>query len=245
MTFWKAWFDTRRKFYLCVILVTLLMAPGTITLAVRSVQASRAATGAAVNPETEASIKAFSRSVEGWVQGDAYSIFSVLAIVLGVGGTMTLGNARSNLMTLSLPQRRARWLLAQWAVAVLLLLLLCAFEAIFFVVTGWISGLGTPTADLAMATVLTTLAAMIWIWPSILSTAFTRDAVRAALIMVSGMVALRTVAVIVGLQEWGLRQVADLSQWRGNVPWQPLVAGLAMTAVAAWWALRKFERTEF
>ena len=245
MTFWKAWSDTRLKFYLCLVLVTLLLAPGTITIAVQSLQASREAAGGQVDSELLEGAEAFSRSVQGWIRGDAYLVFATLAVVLGVGGTMTLANARSNLMTLSLPERRHRWLVAQWAVAAALLLALCAFEAAFFVATGWITGLGAPVGDLLAATLVTTLAAAMWIWPSILGTSFTRDAVRAALIMVSLMVALTTFTVLAGLQEWSLRRIADVTQWRGSVPWKPLLAGLTVTGAAAWFTLRRFERTEY
>jgi hypothetical protein len=244
MTFWKAWSDVRRKFFLCVVLVTLLMAPGTVVTAVRAGHAS-ATPAVGVDPAAQAAREAFQREVEGWIAGSAYTIFAVLAAVLAVGGITAQAGASSNLMTLSLPERRRRWMTAQAAVAALLLLALCLWEAAILAVTGWVSGLYVPTARLALAVLLTALSAAIWIWPAILFTSLTRDAVRAALITVSLMVVLATLARLSGSAFTDIGRLARLPAWQGPVPWRPLLTGGVMTALAAWAALRRFERSEY
>jgi len=247
MTLWKAWFDVRRKFYLCVVLVTLLMAPGTVITAVQSRRASTqpAAVGQSAGPEAQAAVAAFQRRVDEWIEGGAYFIFAVLAVVLSVGGITAHATASSNLMTLSLPERRRRWMTAHAAVAALLLVILCLWEASILAVTGWVSGLGVPLARLGIAVLLTAAAAALWIWPSILCTSFTRDAVRAALIVVSIMVVLTTLSRLTGSAFTDLGLLAHLSSWRDSVPWSPLLAGVALTGVAGWAAVMRFEHAEF
>jgi hypothetical protein len=247
MTLWKAWFDVRRKFYLCVVLVTLLMAPGTVITAVQSRQAStrQAPVGQQAEPRVQDAAAGFRRHVEGWIEGDAYLIFAVLATVLSVGGITAQTTASSNLMTLSLPERRRRWMTAQAAVAALLLAALCLWEASILAITGWVSGLGVPTERLGLAVLLTAASAALWIWPSILCTSITRDAVRAALIVVSVMVVLTTLSRLTGTAFTDIGLLARLSGWKGSVPWPPLLVGGALTAAAGWAALRRFERSEY
>ncbi len=240
---WKAWSDARYKFYLCMLLVTLLMVPDAISTAVESVKAGATATTPV--PERPDAALSFERQMSGWIHGGAHSIFAVLAVVLGVGGTMTRANAHSNLMTLSIPRRRRRWLTGQWIVASGLLLCLCAWEALIMAVTGLVAGLPVPVGQLVLATVLTSASAALWVWPSILSTSYTRDAIRAALVVVVIIISLTTFTTLTGMIEWKLTNLANVSLWSEGVPWKPLVPGLGMTMLCAWWVIRRFERTDY
>ena len=245
---WKAWSDTSRKFYLCMLLVTLLMVPDAVTTAVESARAANAAeevVEATSDQVDEDATSSFERQVEVWTRGAAHSIFAILAMVLGVGGTMTRANAHSNLMTLSLPQPRRRWLTAQWIVASGLVLCLCAWEAFILAASGLVAGLSVPVGQLAIATVLTSASAALWVWPSILATSYTRDAIRAALIIVVIIVSLNTFTTLTGMIEWKLTNLANVHRWREGIPWRPLVPGLGMTAACAWLVIRRFERTDF
>jgi hypothetical protein len=247
MKLWKAWFDIRQRFWLCVVLVTLLMAPQAVEVAVSSAQARAVAeeVGSSAEPGTLEATLAYGHMLEGWIGGNAHTIFAILGIVLAVGGILSNGNARSNLMTLSLPARRGKWLMAQATMAALLLLGLCIWEAAIMAVTGWLTGLQVPLGRLCAAVLLTSLSSALWVWPAILCTAFTREAVRAALITVSTLVALQTVLGIFGRQELGLRGIADVPGWGEGVPWPPLLFGAALAGGSAWWALNKFRRMEF
>jgi len=247
MKLWKAWFDIRQRFVLCVVLVTLLMAPEAVSVAVSSAQATAVveATGPNAEAGTLEAAQAFTHMLDGWIRGNAHYIFAILAIVLAVGGILSTGNARSNLMTLSLPSKRGRWLTAQAAMAAVLLLALCAWEASIMACTGWFAGLEVPVGQLLLAVLLTSLSASLWIWPAILTTAFTRESVRAALIMVSALVALQTVLSSVGRQDLGLGRLANVPGWAEGVPWSPLVFGVVLAGGAAWWALIRFRKMEF
>ena len=247
MRLWKAWFDIRQRFFLCFVLVTLLMAPETVAIAVSSAQASAVAeaSGRNVEPETLDAAQAFTHQVEGWMSGNAHYIFAILAIVLAVGGILSTGNARSNLMTLSLPTKRGKWLTAQAAMASLLLLALCTWEASIMLFTGWGAGLDVPVGELLLAVLLTTLSASLWVWPAILSTAFTRESVRAALIMVSILVAFQTILGAAGRRDLGLEGIANLPGWREGVPWSPLILGVVLAGGTALWSLARFRKMEF
>ncbi len=165
MRLWKAWFDIRQRFFLCFVLVTLLMAPETVSVAVASAQAEAVAEAAGGNADasTVEAAEAFARMVGGWIDGNSHSVFSIVAIVLAVGGILSTGNARSNLMTLSLPARRGRWLAAQAFVVGLLLLILCAWEGLIMIATGWGMGLEVPEGQLLLAIILTSVSGGIWI----------------------------------------------------------------------------------
>lgn len=247
MRLWKAWFDIRQRFALCIVLVTLLMAPEAVQVAVSSAQAS--AVAEAVGPSAEAdtleAALAYTHMLEGWIGGNSHTIFAILGIVLAVGGILSNGNARSNLMTLSLPEKRRAWLTAQATMASLLLLALCAFEASIMAVTGWISGIPVPLGQLSLAVLLTSLSSALWIWPAVLSTALTRESVRAALITVSTLVALQTVLEATGHRDLGLRGIADVPGWAEGVPWPPLIFGVALAGGSAWLALHRFRKMEF
>ena len=247
MKLWKAWFEVRQKFYLAFILVTLLMLPtmvGTLVAASGPEEPAAGMTdeaGAAVPSAAEA----FGRELDLWMAGETHIIFAVLAVVLAVGGILSLGNARSNLMTLSLPERRSRWLLAQAGVSALLVLALCAWETFILMATGWLAGFEVPESRLLLAILLTTLSAVAWVWPAILGTALTRDAVRAALLVISVMVALLLQTYVVEQPWFVFQAIANLAAWEGGLPWRPLLAGAGLAALSAWLALRKFERMEF
>jgi hypothetical protein len=247
MKLWKAWFDIRQRFFLCVVLVTLLMAPEAVSIAVSSSGAAAAAeaSGAMAEPETLEAAHAFGRMLEGWIGGNAHYIFAILAIVLAVGGILSTGNARSNLMTLSLPTKRSHWLTAQATMAALLTLTLCGWEATIMACTGWLTGLEVPLGRLLLAVVLTSLTASIWIWPAVLSTAFTRESVRAALIVVSTLVALQTILSAVGRQDLGMGPLADVPGWADDVPWAPLLIWTLFAGGSALWALHLFRKMEF
>lgn len=247
MKLWKAWFDIRQRFWLSVVLVTLLMAPQAVEVALSSARAVEAVEAAvpSAEPDILEATRAYTHMLEGWIGGNAHTIFSILGIVLAVGGILSHGNARSNLMTLSLPSRRKEWLMAQATMAALLLLGLCAWEAAIMAVTGWLSGLPIPLGQLSLAVLLTSLSSAMWIWPAILSTALTREPVRAALITVSILVALQTVLGVTGRQEWRLRGIADVPGWAEGIPWPPLIFGAVLAGGSAWWALGRFRRMEF
>jgi len=247
MKLWKAWFDIRQRFFLCVVLVTLLMAPEAVSVAVSSAgAASVAAAGAAdAQPETLEASLAYGHMLDGWIRGNAYSIFSILAIVLAVGGILSTGNARSNLMTLSLPSKRNHWLTAQAAMTILLVLALCAWEACIMALTGWFTGLEVPLGQLSVAVVLTSLSASLWVWPAILATAFTRESVRAALILVSVLVAVQTILTATGRRDLGLGRLANVPGWTESVPWAPLFLGLVLAGGSAWWVSIRFRKMEF
>jgi len=247
MRLWKAWFDIRQRFGLCVVLVTLLMAPEAVQIAVSSARAQAVAetVGPSTEPGTLEAALAYGHMLEGWIGGSAHYIFAILGIVLAVGGILSTGNARSNLMTLSLPARRGKWLTAQATMAAILLLGLCIWEAAIMAVTGWLTGLQVPLGQLCVAVLLTSLSSALWVWPAILCTAFTREAVRAALIMVSVLVALQTILGVTGYQDLGLRGIADVPGWAEAVPWSPILFGAVLAGGSAWWALGKFRRMEF
>ncbi len=247
MRFWKAWFDIRQRFVLCFVLVTLLVAPETVSVAVSSAQAGAVAEAAGANVEegTLEAAEAYARMVGSWSGGDYHSVFSILAIVLAVGGILSTGNARSNLMTLSLPAKRGRWLSAQATVAGLLLLILCAWEAFIVIATGWGAGLDVPEGQLLLAIALTSISGAIWVWPAILSTSFTRESVRAALIIVSVFVMMEAVLGATPTQAFNPSSIADLSGWREGVPWPGLLVGVVMGGGSAWWSLARFRRMEF
>lgn len=247
MKLWKAWFDVRQRFLLCVVLVTLLMAPEAVSVAVSSAGATAVAEagGANVEPETLEASLAYGHMLDGWIRGNAHYIFSILAIVLAVGGILSTGNARSNLMTLSLPARRNRWLAAQALMTTLLVMALCAWEACIMAFTGWFTGLEVPLGRLSLAVLLTSLSASLWVWPAILATAFTRESVRAALIMVSVLVMVQTILTAAGRPDLGLGRLASVPGWAESVPWTPLLIGLALAGGSAWWASGRFRKMEF
>ena len=114
MALWKTWTELRQRFYLCVILVTLMMAPQAIATAVTS---ARAAAAEAIDEDLVAANQqaraAFGALVDNWIRGSAHGIFAILATVLAVGGTMSTSNSRTNLMTLSLPRKRSTWIFSQ------------------------------------------------------------------------------------------------------------------------------------
>ncbi len=68
MRFWKAWFDIRQRFVLCFVLVTLLVAPETVSVAVSSAQAGAVAEAAGANVEegTLEAAEAYARMVGSW-----------------------------------------------------------------------------------------------------------------------------------------------------------------------------------
>jgi hypothetical protein len=247
MKLWKAWFEIRQKFYLSFVLVTLLMLPTIVAAAVASLWPKASGEGLAEGASAggPSAAEAIGHELELWMGGSAHIIFAVLAVVLAVGGILSLGNARSNLMTLSLPERRNRWLLTQAAVSALLVLALCLWEGSLLMVTGWLTGFDVPFGRLLVAILLTTLSAIIWIWPAILATALTREAVRAALLVISVMVALLLLNYVVEDPWFVFEAIADVGRWETGVPWEHLLAGAAVAGGSAWLALRRFDRMEF
>lgn len=253
MTFWKAWTDIRVRFYLSAVLVTLAVGPTLVISAVRSAQAADAT--AVVAPQGGESgqmsagawsgAAAFPTAIGEWAHGSEHLLLSVLVMVLAVGGALSQANARSNLMTLSLPTARWRWLVSQWVVASLLVFALSLWISVMFAVLGTIFGLDIPWDVLALAWIASGFSAVMWAWPSMLSTSFTHESLRAALLVVAVMVVGRTVTMLGHLPGWSLQDLADLRQWSGAIPWKPLVLGLAMSALSAGWVLRRFERTDF
>ena len=225
MTYWKAWFDIRFRFLLCAVLVAITMVPGIV--------------GAAQDAET------FGHWVDGWAGGMEQAPFAILAIVLAVGGTMTEANARSNLMTLSLPVPRRSWLVAQWIVATILVFCLALCMSVILAVAGIAAGRSVPVAVLLGAFFLNGFTAALWVWPAMLGTSLSKDAVRAALIVVALMIALETAGAMPSLGDWRLRNLADLTVWQDGIPWRSLLAGGMLMAATAWMTLRRFDRTDY
>ncbi len=225
MTYWKAWFDTRYRFLLCAALLAITIAPGIVMAAQDAVT--------------------FSGWVEGWAGGMEQPPFAILAIVLAVGGTMTETNARSNLMTLSLPVPRGRWLLAQWIVVTLMVFCLALCMSLIMAVVGAVAGRSVPVTVLLGAFLLNGLAAALWVWPAMLGTSISKEAVRAALIVVGFMVVLEMAGTLPSLSDWSLRNLADLVAWQSGIPWRSLLIGGVLMGGSAWLTLRRFQRTDY
>jgi ABC-type transport system involved in multi-copper enzyme maturation permease subunit len=225
MTYWKAWSDTRYRFLLCAALLAITMVPGIVMAAGEA--------------------EGFRRFVDGWAHGMEQLPFAILAIVLAVGGTMTESNARSNLMTLSLPVPRARWLISQWIVVTLMVFCLAFSLSLIMAVAGAAAGRSVPVAVLFGAFVLNGLAAALWVWPAMLATSLSKEAVRAALIVVGLMMILDLGGAESSLSDWRLSTVADLTVWQRSVPWRALLAGAVLMGGAAWLTLRRFQQTDY
>ena len=225
MTFWKAWFDVRLRFVLCAILATVTFLPASFD--------------AAVNAE------GYGRIVEGWIGGMEYPVFATLVIVLGVGGTTTEANARSNLMTLSLPVPRSRWLVSQWLVATLLVFCLTAWILLLTGLAGILSGRSVPVAALLGAVVLNGFAAALWVWPAMLGTSVMKGAVRAALVVVSLLMVFALVRNEPIVSDWHIGNLADLRAWQEALPWRALLVGFLLGGGSAWLTLRRFQRTDY
>lgn len=255
MKLWKTWFDLRLRFYLCAVLITLIVVPPMLESALharwQAEQAEAAAppqSGEMESSDTEESPEAtnpYLTEIEVYVHGHEHIIFAILAVVLGVGGTMTQGQARSNLMTLSLPPRRREWLVAQWLTVAGLVTLLCLLTVTLIAVIGLVAGISVPLGALVVAALVNALAAIVWVWPSILSTSLTKDAVRAALLVVTVIIVLQTIGWMFPLDAWRFNNIADQRQWIGSVPWKPLIVAIAMSGACALLVIRRFRQTDY
>jgi hypothetical protein len=187
----------------------------------------------------------FDRNLEAWINGGEQILFATLAIVLAVGGTTTEVNARSNLMTLSLPTPRSRWLVSQWLVVTLLTFCLTMWIFLLVAMAGPLSGNPVPLGALLGAALLHAFVAALWVWPAILGTSIMKGAVRAALVVVILLVISEIIRSEPAIEEWHIGRLADLRVWQEGLPWQALLVGLVLAGGSAWLTLRRFQRTDY
>jgi hypothetical protein len=183
MVYWKAWFDVRGRFFLSLAIVTLLVLPQAIVTASRTLEANRGergdATAAQEAPaderrgQEESGMMGWDAFVRAWYNESAGMIFAILSVVLAVGGTMAELNARSNVLSLSLPVRRSRWLTAQASMAVLLTTALAAYVAVVLAVVALAFGQSVPVRIGFIGSLLVALSVVAWVGLSLLSTSLT------------------------------------------------------------------------
>jgi len=244
--FWKAWFDVRLRFYLIFLLWIVLVGESRLDAALESVHA-RAVASQVAAPDAPPSEPGygFEAVIRDWTTGQAHGTFSILAVLLAVGGLLGRPSGRADLLTLSLPPTRARWLWAQAGMALLLLGAIALLEAASILITGLVFDLQAPLGSVLAECVLVPLSAAIWIWPTILLMVLTRDSMRAAIIAITLMVGVASFGVLGAANRPFFRNIADVNQWSVGGPWAPLLAGLALAALTAWLALRRFDQMEF
>lgn len=240
MVYWKAWFDVRQRFFLVVALWMVLIGGTHVVSAVASTRS-----GAVAEDARGAAAHGFDASVTDWTTGQAQGTFSILAVLLAVGGLLGRPSGQSDLLTLSLPPSRSRWLRAQAGMALVLLLALGVLEVGTLVLTAVGFGLAVPLGPVLAGCLVTPLSAAIWIWPTILLMAFFRDSMRASIAGIAVVVGVASLAAFSGSGLPFFRPLADVTRWTTGVPWSPLLVGLALSVVTAWWAQHRFEEMEF
>lgn len=244
--FWKAWFDVRQRFYLIFLLWIVLVGESRLDAALDSVHA-RSVAARTVEPDSPDAVSGsgFDGVIRDWTTGQAHGTFSILAVLLAVGGLLGRPSGRADLLTLSLPPRRARWLWAQASVALVLLGAIALLEAASILLTALLFGLRTPVGSVVAECFLVPLSAAIWIWPTILLMVLTRDSMRAAIAAITLMVGIASFGVLGTTNRPFFRNIADVGQWTAGGPWLPLAAGVALATLTGWLALRRFGRMEF
>jgi len=248
MVYSKAWRDLRGRFLLCVFVVSVAVLPQTIISAVRGGQ------DVARSPEEEAAwseggsgrivIPDFQTEVQRWFEGRE-ALLVVLAVVLAVGGTMTEANTRTNLLILSLPRSRRRWLQGQAIVVMGMVLALAAWVAVLMAGVGLAFGEPIPWNILAPGIVTVTLGASIWIGPALLGTAMTRESVKAGIVVFTLVLLAAIMDQSAVLKPWYPYRVGRLSVWSDGIPWRALAVALTMAFGGYLGAVRRFERADY
>jgi len=251
MAFWKAWIDVRSRFFLVLILWIVLVgetrldAANSTVRATEEISAEEPLAGMEADPDLQFQSYGYDRLVVDWTTGQGSGTFSILAILLAVGGVLGRASGRPDILTLSFPVPPTSWLWAQAGVAALLLLALGFLEGGSVILTAWGFGLEVPQGSILLACVLTPLSAAIWVWPTIMAMVLLRDSIRAAILIIIAFVASSTPGVLGPMARPYFRNIADVSLWQGGLPWGALLGGLALTGLTAWVALRRFQAMEF
>jgi hypothetical protein len=254
MVYWKAWFDVRGRFFLSLAIVTLLVLPQAIVFASRTLEANRGepgdATAAQEAPaderrgQDERGMMGWDGFVRAWYDESAGMIFAIMSVVLAVGGTVAESNARSNVLSLSLPVRRSRWLTARASMAILLTFALAAYVAVVLAAVALVFGHSFPMRIAVIGSLLVALSVVVWVGLSLLSTSLTRESVRAALLVVGVIIVLEFLGRSV-LEAWSPWQVSRVAAWEGGAPWRSLFVVAVLGLGGAAMAVRRFERADY
>jgi ABC-type transport system involved in multi-copper enzyme maturation permease subunit len=245
MILWKIWFDLRYRFLICM---TILMALVAMHIAIFPYIKEVGADWMSQNAQKQALSKLQTFRDFGnytdmqWFQN--MQRFSLLAIVLSMGGILTERKARSIFVTLTLPVERRQWLLLQAGVVFVILFGMGLLSSILLFTGGIFLHHDYPFGHVIFGSILLTLTAMPWIGITLLVATFTEDQLKTGLLVIGCMILIDGLAYFSSLRPWMPENMTSLMIDNG-FPWKALLTIFVVTLGSVWLAVRRFEQTDY
>ncbi|MCI0416160.1 hypothetical protein L0222_25580 [bacterium] len=245
MVLWKTWFDLRTRFFICLGLLILNVLSLIVFFPLFGTFLTRLKME--IPLEQWKQIQAYASDYllymdAGWFHKD--ETMAAFAVIFALGGIMTEAKTHTVLLSLSLPVLRRRWVLSHAVFAWMYIMILAAVASILIVLAGFVYGKSYPLTRALMQTFLMPLIAFPWIGATLAVTSLTFDKLRAGLIVFGAWFLTGLLEKIPPVRIWLPGNLMDLAE-PGSFPWQSLIVILVVGIGGIFFAVNKFEESDF
>lgn len=252
MLWYKAWLDTRSRFWIGLVL--LLVMAGGLVFEFPQMQKVAAGVGSLeegtpLREQLNAALEQ-SRTLRGfvwhqWFQQNALTLGALFAALLGTSRLFS-GSTRGLLFTLSLPASRRRWLVTRAATGLAELLVLMVVPALAFPLLAPMVGEHYSFGDALVHALCAYVGIAAFFGLALLLSTIFRDTWRPILIVCLIAVCAMFFDLLVPNGPGILRALSAESYFRGGpLPWAGLAVFAASAAALVYASARKLERLDF
>jgi ABC-type transport system involved in multi-copper enzyme maturation permease subunit len=253
MLWYKHWLETRWRFFIGLILLTVLSAIVVFTepltsAALQNFQDPGGKLGEILREQME-----ISKTYEGyvWMQWFGKNLlfgWILFAILIGVGGVVTESSRGSALFTLSLPVTRRRMLAVRAATGTLELAILALAPSLLIPLLSLLIGEAYSALAAIVYVALMVVGGIVFFSFSILLSTIFSDKLKPVVVGLVAVFILETLSLLI--REFApysiTRIMSGASYFRtGELPWMGLAVSLAVAAAMFYLSLRIVERRDF
>jgi hypothetical protein len=246
MMLWKMWYDLRVRFFICLALVILNIL---LLIAIYPVAGSFASwVKTDIPKEAWGHLKEVISNYPlfmdyGWFREVKY--ISGFAILFSLGGVMAERKTRSVYFTLSLPVLRRQWILYQSGMVLALIAFTCAIATAKLLLGGIAYGSAYPFWRAIQGTTFLTLIAFPWIGLTFAIASLTQDRMKTGLILYCAWFFMGALNAFPAVRFWLPRHLMDYYLNGNAFPWQAFLVILSVGIGGLWFAIQRFEKTDY
>jgi len=239
----KLWFDTRSRFLIgIVVMIFLALLLSWSFYAVNKVMGQNGAgANAKIGAETKSEVMKVWSSYEtivdaAWYESYGAGMATILAIIMALGGP--LADSQSVHLTLSLPVRRYRWLVAQVMLTLALTVVMMFVSTAVLLAVGALMGHTYPPGQAALNVLLSVVPVVAWVGLTLAVGSFALDKARTALIVIPANFISAILFALPVMRAWNMNRLGRPLSMHPVLSWKPflllIVCAVGGVATAAW-----------
>ncbi len=243
MIAWKIWHDTRNRFYGSIFFLLAIAVCHVALFPFLKGILKMSDIDVTKIPEVRQMIAGFvSYTNMRWFEEIERS--AIFGIILALGGVLAEAKSKTILFTLGLPVRRRTWILFQFGMVMLFVLILNLLASPVLIAGGYLFNDPMSVPHTLLGAFMLTLTTAPFIGMTILFTSISGDNLRACLYSLGFLILTNKLDFFDIADPW-LPESFMKAFVETTFPWQAVISIMAITVVSLISAIKRFEQTDY